>query len=587
VTRAAELIIQALLPRKPAPVVERKTGLPYGWGLWLRALPETKGRISRDKSESIVRDLSERPLPSRGGAIAPHLGFWAALRTLFYQQWEAPLREERGLRWLSGFVSLLMHLLFVLLLIWVAVVKLPPPPESAGDSSRVQVEYIGRGTPAEEGGGAPDVAGQPAPRQPTAAAPSAAAAASSEAGGDTVEAPTPRNLPEFVPPSPTVSAETPQVRERSVAEPQIPPPQPVQVTETPEATQAYVLSAPNVRTEVVRAPVITPREASVQQRQVEVLVLPTLQAPRVTRDTPIQTRPIDRPVVQVQEREMSAPLPQVRAMEIPSQIAPTRDINAPTAAVRERAVANPKPAPTAAATPAPAASASTAAPAPSSAATSSPAPSTGTAATTAPSPRAGSGQSTTAASNPAPRGNQANARNAGPAAADRSGGWNTPVKGDDWGASNRNVAGDSGANAGKQPGLFNADGSVRLPGSAGSGNESTADRGAPGGDFDKWTREQIDRSGTWLQRPPYDYTPTSLDKYWVPNESLLAEWVRRNVREASIPIPGTNKKIKCVISVLQLGGGCGLVDPNLSEQPPQSRPPPEIPVKRNPIPTDS
>ncbi|GGD42466.1 hypothetical protein [Pseudoxanthomonas indica] len=582
-TRAAELIIQALLPRKPAPVVERKTGLPYGWGLWLRALPETQGRISRDKSEAIVRDLTLRPLPARGGAIAPHLGFWSALRTLFYQQWEAPLREERGTRWLSGVVSLLMHLLFVLLLIWVAVVKLPPPPEAAGDSSRVQVEYIGRGTPAEEGGGAPDVAGQAAPRQPTAATPTAAA--SSEAGGDTVEAPTPITLPEFVPPSPTLSAETPQVRERSVAEPEIPPPQPVQVTETPVATQDYVLSAPNVRTDALRTPVVTPREASVQQR--EVVVLPTPQAPRVTRETPIQTRPVDRPIAQVQEREVSAPLPQVRATEIPSRIAPVREINAPTAAVRERAVATPNPAPAVAAAPAPAASTSPAAPAPASAATSSPAASTGTAATAAPVPNTGSGQSSTTSATPSPRGNQPGARNAGPAPADRSGGWNTPVKGDDWGASKRNVAGDSGANAGQAPGLFNADGSVRLPGTAGSGNDTSADRGAPGGDFDKWTREQIDRSGTWLQRPPYDYTPTSLDKYWVPNESLLAEWVRRNVREASIPIPGTNKKIKCVISVLQLGGGCGLVDPNLNEQPPSSRPPPEIPVKRNPIPTDS
>ena len=575
-TRAAELIIQALLPRKPAPVVERKTGLPYGWGLWLRSLPETQGRISREKSESIVRDLTQRALPARGGAIAPHLGFWSALRTLFYQQWDAPPREERGLRWLSAVVSLLMHLLFVLLLIWVAVVKLPPPPQAAGDSSRVQVEYIGRGTPQEEGGGAPDVSGQPAPRQPQAATPSASTAANTDAGGDTVEAPTPRELPEFVPPSPTVSAQPQPVRERTVAEPEVPPPQPVQVTETPVVTQDYVLSAPNVRTDAIRTPVLTPRETSVQQR--EVIVLPTPQAPRVTRETPIQTRPIERPVVQVQEREMSAPLPQVRATEIPSRIAPTRDITAPTAAVRERTLANPQPAPSAAATPTPA---------PAAAATS-PAPSTGTAATVTPSPRAGSGQSTTASSNPAPRGNQTNARNAGPAAADRSGGWNTPVKGDDWGASNRNVAGDSGANAGKTPGLFNADGSVRLPGSgSGGGNEATADRGAPGGEFDQWTREQIDRSGTWLQRPPYDYTPTSLDKYWVPNESLLAEWVRRNVREASIPIPGTNKKIKCVVSVLQLGGGCGLVDPNLNEQPASARPPPEIPVKRTPIPTDS
>ena len=37
---------------------------------------------------------------------------------------------------------------------------------------------------------------------------------------------------------------------------------------------------------------------------------------------------------------------------------------------------------------------------------------------------------------------------------------------------------------------------------------------------------KIDRNGTWLKRPPTDYTPTSFDKFWVPNEDLLQEWVR-------------------------------------------------------------
>jgi hypothetical protein len=136
--------------------------------------------------------------------------------------------------------------------------------------------------------------------------------------------------------------------------------------------------------------------------------------------------------------------------------------------------------------------------------------------------------------------------------------------------------------------LFNSDGSVRLPGSgdAGSG-DSSQPRGAPGGDQDAWTRERLEQAGTWLQRPPYDYEPTAFDKFWVPNESLLQEWVRKNIRETSIPIPGTSKRLKCVVSVLQLGGGCGIVDPNLNEQPAEARPPPDIPVKRTPIPTDS
>jgi hypothetical protein len=42
-----------------------------------------------------------------------------------------------------------------------------------------------------------------------------------------------------------------------------------------------------------------------------------------------------------------------------------------------------------------------------------------------------------------------------------------------------------------------------------------------------------------------------------------------------------------VVSVLQAGGACGLFDPNKNDQPATARPPPEIPVKRNPIPIGS
>ena len=47
-------VIAHLLPRKAATIVERQTGLPFGWGLWLRALPERLGRITRERSDSVV-----------------------------------------------------------------------------------------------------------------------------------------------------------------------------------------------------------------------------------------------------------------------------------------------------------------------------------------------------------------------------------------------------------------------------------------------------------------------------------------------------------------------------------------------------
>lgn len=526
-------------------MLERHTGLPYGWGLWLRALPARLGIISRDKSEGIVSDLMRRP-PPPPAAIAPALGFWGGLRSLLYQGWGPPLREERGQRWLAGTVSVLMHLLFVLLLVWVAVVRLPPPPLGASDSSRVQVEFIGQGTPEEEGGGPPDAAAAPAAPAP-AGAPTASSAS-----------PQVRPSPEFIPPAPALSSEVPPVQEREVAEPPVAQ-QPVQVTETPVPTIDYVLPPPNLRRDAITAPTITPRKLSVPTREVSVVETPQL--PRVDATRGIAAPQLQRPLQEVQEREVAAPLPQVRTAEVPARALPTPDLRAPMPGVREREV------------PAPQRAAATAGTA------------SGSAPTAQPSAQTGSGTSTRPSPAPA-RGNQPAATASGPAAADRSGGWASPKRGDDWGASQRNVAGDSGANAGKQPGLFNADGSLRVPPGAG-GTPPTADRGAPGGGSDQWTRDRIDQSGTWLQRPPYDYEPTTFDKFWVPNESLLAEWVRRNIREAEIPIPGTGKKIRCVISVLQLGGGCGLSDPNLNEQPASARPPPEIPVKRNPVPTDS
>jgi hypothetical protein len=144
------------------------------------------------------------------------------------------------------------------------------------------------------------------------------------------------------------------------------------------------------------------------------------------------------------------------------------------------------------------------------------------------------------------------------------------LRSDDWGASTRNRP---GGDTGKQPGLFNADGSPRL--SAGTAQ--------PGGGFppgsDNWTKDQFDRAGVWLKRKPNDFTPTRFDKVWVPSETLLEEWVRRNVRSVSIPIPGTSKKVECKISLLQLGGGCTISDPNMNDQEAEARPPPDIPFK--------
>jgi hypothetical protein len=91
--------------------------------------------------------------------------------------------------------------------------------------------------------------------------------------------------------------------------------------------------------------------------------------------------------------------------------------------------------------------------------------------------------------------------------------------------------------------------------------------------------KDIDRAGTWLRRKPYPYEPTRWDRLWRPNETLLEEWVDKGVKQVGIPIPGTNKRIVCIISILQLGGGCGISDPNLNEQPARARTAPDVPFK--------
>ncbi|KRG71211.1 hypothetical protein ABB29_04625 [Pseudoxanthomonas dokdonensis] len=543
-------------------MLERQTGLSYGWGLWLRALPQRLGPITRERANAVVGELAMRP-PRPAGTILPALSTWQAWRSLLHQGWEPPLREERGLRWFAGSVSGLVHVLFVLFLILFAAVRLPPPARDAGDSSRVQVQYVGNGTPEYTGGG-----GEPAPPTATAAvpqprqnppAPAQAALASAPVAPPTI------TTPELASPPPvTVPEAALNVPERAVPEPSTPPARQVlQVTEVPQPTREFVLTAPQPAGEVT-APEIQPRALAVPERSIEVLQAPQLATP--TPATAIASPTLARPLPEVRQREISAPLPAVPRVDVqtPSVQAPT--LPSPELSVREASIPTPA---------APPAQTEPSAP---------PAP-TPTPAAPAPAVTSTSPASSTASRPPAsvPSDNRA----AGPARRANDGGWSTPRRGDDWGAADRNQAGDSGANAGKTAGLFNADGSVRLPGQASSQGDEPGDRGAPGGANDQWTLERIEQSGTWLKRPPSDYQPTLFDKYWAPNDSILAEWVRRGIKKLEIPIPGTSKKISCDISLLQLGGGCGISDPNLNEQPAQARPPPEIPTKRTPIPTDS
>ncbi len=578
--RATQLIDALLARQQEPPILEKKTRLPYGWAIWFRALSPLPRPLH---AREIVAVLIPRPLPASPGRL-PQLGAWTALRRLAWQQWEPAPRDQRWMRWTSAAVSVLLHLLFAFLLLWVALVRSPTPETQGGDGERVQVEFVGQG--AQEGGG-----DQPGGDPAAAAAASAAQAAAEPSPASNAAADASPPPAETAPASASAAspAETQPLPPQPAPAPPVPadPAPPVQATTVVEPTTDFIVPPVTVpRTEVT----VVPREVAptVREREVRPLSVPTPAVPTVT--TEVRPRPVTRTVPEVREREVTLPVQAptpvrvapaevtvrvpvrepapVREREVTTVTAPT--ITLPTlkgnepvvqprpaavAAVRERSVAN-------AVAPSP----SRPSPAASSASSSS---SSNAASQNAAQQRTGD----RAAAAPA---------RAGAQPSPTPGNWATPARGDDWGASNRNQAGapagaQAGRAAGKGDGLFNADGSTRVPGQDGKGD---SERGAPGGDSDGWSRERIAASGTWLKRPPYDYTPTSFDKYWVPQESLLAEWVRKGVQSVEIPIPGTSTKISCVISVLQFGGGCGLNDPNMQEQPAIARPPPDIPFKK-------
>ncbi|WP_374013695.1 hypothetical protein [Pseudoxanthomonas koreensis] len=567
-------IIQALIARMPQRVPhERSTGMPHGWALWMKA--ESPRPVSTRAAEMVAALLRR---PSAAPQREPELDRWRALLALFRQGWSPAPHDERPIRWTSGSGSLVLHLLFIVAMAWIAWLQaqLPPPPPEAGGGggARVEVGFVGRGDP---GTPQPDQGeqGAAAPAQPTPPTQSAAASAAQAAPADAAEdgalvevaVPDPVRISSPVP-VPLPAADIP-LAVREVPEPaQVPAPaeQPAQVTEVERPTIDYVL------------PPATPRqlqarplpEAQLRPREVSVVQAPPVQVPRPRAiDIPapellepqLQQRPVDAPLP-----EVATPMAQVRVPQVEARVP-----GAPQAAVRQRELAMPSPAPAAAQAETVARPATPAAARP---AASGQAPAPATAA-------AGPGRTAaTAAPGTAPGA-------ASPATTSARSGWESALAGDDWGQSSRGQERPGGA-----PGLYDGQGRIRLPGDRGAegpgrgpgagpaAGEGTAERGAPGGQNDTWTRDRIAQSGTWLKRPPYDYEPTRFDQYWLPNESILAEWVRKGIKSVAIPIPGTNgKTINCVVSLLQLGGGCGLGDPNLNEQPTVARPPPDIPFK--------
>lgn len=572
VTTVADLIDLLAARRKGSLLHDRRTGFPYSWSAWLRGGSPAKALAFAGADAAAAAPAWNGPR-SRGSGRAtsfPH----ALLQVLRWAGDDPPAGDQRRLRWFSAVCSVALHLLFAVLLVWVALVRsnVPEPGTDAGE--RVRIEYMGRGTPEDPGGGAPQAAGASATTVQGAAGSAVAAAASPQSRSRPQSAAQDSSAGSA---SDAAPADVPQPASATEA------PQPLQVTEVPRPTGDFVLPPATVA-----APALRVQAPQVRERTVETL----LERPTQVRELPVPdvaTRAPAMPQVQVRERPVeTGPVQPVAMAQVRPREAEVRLTGAP--AVRERQIeAAPRQQVTMATVPArdsgvqvttadlavrerqiPGVADAVAVPAAGSGAA---APINQGAAAQASQGAAAGGQGTKSAPQPG------TSTGAGPRSQDRSGGWAAPVRSDDWGASQRQASGGSGAASDAGRGLYNSDGSVRLAGDAGK-DAAPAGRGAPGGGSDSWSREQIDRAGTWLKRPPYDHTPTSFDKYWVPNESLLAEWVRKGVKSIEIPIPGTGTRISCVVSILQFGGGCGLSNPNMQEQPASARPPPDVPFKQ-------
>lgn len=532
---------------------------PAGWQGWFDALEPIDTASARAHVEACVAGLAQRPLPPRGRGGGLGSPFFQLLR----RARPPDPREDRGLRIGAGVADLLLHVVLLGLLLWLMYLRFLALSQAPEEEQAVQVEFIGRGNAVAGGGAlanagaeaAPAAAASRARPSPVQAPPAASAsAATSDSGRPQLEQ-------QALPPSPALQAQAeaparlppPQVAQPSAA-------QELQVSNVPQpAPQAFQLPPP--REHALRLPDLQPRDVPLQAA-VEALpnrpVLPTRTLQPAERALPLRAPELKE---QVQSIEVFTPDTRAIARQRP---APSVDLPLREPQLRGQVQALPLRVGQAGAVAGGAASAQ---------------PGAGSAASgTSPARGAGSDARRPAGTGQAQAGTGAGARaaaeggrgvgtvgaGAGPGLQPAPGGWPGAAKSDDWGASNRNVAGtgNGGRSGDGKSGLFNPDGSVRLP--------------------DTWSKNNrldLDRAGTWLKRPGLEYRGTRFDKYWIPDGNLLQEWVRRGIKELSIPIPGTGLQLKCVVSLLQFGGGCLPVDPDANEQPSSGRPAPDIPFK--------
>ena len=553
---SADAYIQALQRRMRLHAYRTRgqDGVPPGWGEWFAlSQPPT---MAPGHAEAVVAQLAARP-PRAPLPVAPDPGRWGAFAAVWRQQWEPAEPEDRPLRVFAGGFSLFLHLLLGAAMVWLLLTGYDPSDAARlGDEDVVQVEFIGDGVPEEIGGGAVEPAAEsPAPATP-APAPAAAPAAPASVARATDDAPAeptapPTESPDAQLPAPAFQMQ-PAIREPELAAGPVPAPvereipmptareQPLQVSEpVPDTSADFLLPPPTVEIEQALP---TPELQAAQRQAVEreIPTPPRRLAPRQVSPREFAGPELELPATTAGERQVpmpATPLPPGPELRVPSPGIPQPTLDPSERMARERAVPMPEV------------------------------------------PAVAAGDSDTRdptepgealPSDSLPGSSAAEAVTAGPRPTAAPGGWPDPARGDGWAGSDQQR---DGGQAGQPSGLFDSAGRVRLaetPGSSASGDP-------PGTVTEEIAN--LDRAGTWLRRPPTDYEPTSFDRFWRPNETLMEEWVRRSVTTVRIPIPGTSKTIVCQTVLLALGGGCGIEDPNMVDQPATARPPPDIPFK--------
>lgn len=562
---AAELIAALQRKLRLTHYRARPGEFPAGWQAWLdqmRDQADREGSAVTGASAAAIVDVLMQREPARRPALERVLGRWQAFTTLWRQQWQPAQRDERWVRVVGAVTSLLVHLGFALILLWLAIVQMRMAPPRSADEVVTQIEFLGVGTPDNVGGGPP-----PAPPRPTPAEPVSGA---------------PESVPREVAPAvklPSITSETPQltvtpvpaprmdVVERDVPRPEPPVEQPLVVSKPARDTGMFVLppSSIEVPQPEIRAPAVSAPSPPLQVQVLEIpeLPVPAPSAPAVvqlpTAQIEVESPVLARDVAEVVEREIPVPPAPVKLpQQQPEVTVPVLQRPLPT--VRTRTIPEPAAAPLPAPAPAPERPAVELATAP---AEPTPRPKPERAASTSPA-------ASPPASDPLPSPAAESVAGTGPETQPAPGAWPTLSRSDDWGDAQKPTP---GAQADESPGLFDSDGSVNLATPAGS-----ASPGMPPGTLTEEIAD-LDRAGTWLRRPSFDVRPNTFAKYWRPNESLLQEWVRKSVTTVRIPIPGTNKHIVCTTVLLVVGGSCTVTDPDLNNQPATARPPPDIPFK--------